>query len=115
MFGSTEKGEKVAFLRKHKIRRGFSTYDIGAVKFCAALMPIGPKHQGNSITSKSFDTLELYGGIIDILHPPALAFDDRFIEGCISFHKPDRYQKTFEVNVNREKSQLPIQSTLGVR
>lgn len=95
-FGICEDNTDIAFLRKSPLRTCFSSgINLSASKFFCPIIVKSTLSQ--KIDLKSFDTIEFYGGIIDILHIPKLAIDEKYSEKKIEFSNSEKYTKKHNV------------------
>lgn len=42
---------------------------------------------------KTFDSIEFYGGVVDILHTPTLSIYEKYSENMIIFNKESKFKK----------------------
>lgn len=54
---------------------------------------------GIELDLSSFDTIEFYGGILDVLHMTGKIIDEHYSEKYIEFCNQDSYTRTFSVNI----------------
>ena len=104
MYGTTEKGNKIVFFRKKKLRLNVSSsYSMAMAKFYSPITIMQPQLKSHI---KEFDSIEFFGGVVDILYPPSEALNAKFTESGPMFKLKKDYEKTFDVNVNDEDMQI---------
>ena len=104
MYGTTETGNKVAFFRKKKLYvDNISTHRIGTIKF---YVPITIMEPTIVRPYTEFDSIEFFGGVVDVLFPPSYAMNKNFLQPEPLFYSKDDYEKSFDTVVNGEKITL---------
>lgn len=105
LFGICEDNSCIAFLKKTHLTSGFSSgNDLSASKFSTPL--IIKNTTTDNLDLSTFDSIEFYGGIVDILHIPDLAIDDKISEQKIEFKTPESYTRKYNVNIDNEDFEI---------
>lgn len=105
LFGLCEDNTNIAFLRKSPLRTHFSSgINLSASKFFCPIIVKSTLPQEMDL--KSFDSIEFYGGIIDVLHTPSLAIDEKLSEHKIEFTNPEKYTKKHNVTIDNEAFEI---------
>ena len=105
IYGITEDYCSIAVLKKTRLAVSFSSsVDMNTSKFQTPL--IVKSTVTGVIDLKTFDSIEFYGGIVDILHTPALAIDEKYSENTLIFNEPSEFTKSFDVEINEEKFEI---------
>lgn len=105
LYGFTEDNCSVAILRKtHFDIRITSGVDMKTAHFYSPLI-VKSSIVGKEIDLKTFDSIEFYGGVMDILHNPdsALQCSDG---GTIVFKTAEKYTKKYEVEIDKEQFEV---------
>lgn len=98
IYGYTEDNCAIAILQTTHLRGGFSSrVDLSAAKFCSPLIVKGANLSIADV--KSFNVIEFYGGIMDKLHSPDQAIEER--DGFIKYNDPENYTSEYEVVLDK--------------
>lgn len=101
LYGIAEDNCCVSILKRTHLRVGFSSgIDLGTAKFATPIIVKNTVAQ--YVDLSTFDSIEFYGGIIDILHPPGLKIEEKYCEKRLVFNEMDVFTKKYEVEVNKE-------------
>lgn len=101
LYGFAEDSCSVAFVQKSRFSVGvYSHVDLRVSKFYT---PIIIKSTQPGADLSAFDSIEFYGGIVDILFPTAIAIKEDYDNRTITFRSQDEYKKTYDVAINNEK------------
>lgn len=102
VYGYSEKGYSVAFLKKTALKPSISApVDMGTARFYAPI--IVQNLVPNGIDLSTFNAIEFRGGIIDILHIPTLMIDEDYENRSIKFVNKDVFTKEYSIKVNGEE------------
>lgn len=105
LYGFAEDNCSVAILRKtHFDIRITSGVDMKIAHFHSPLI-VKSSIAGKEIDLKTFDSIEFYGGVVDILHNPDLAIQCRN-GGTIIFETSENYTKKYEVEIDKEQFEV---------
>ena len=105
LYGLSEDNCCVAILKKSQLNTGFSSgINLGTAKFVTPL--IAKNTQVGYVELSKFDSIEFYGGIVDILHTPGLAIEEKYSEKSILFNDKSDYTREFDVEVNGEEFKI---------
>lgn len=100
LYGFTEDNCNVAILKQSRLHSGLTSgLDMKTAQFKTPLI-VKSTAVGRNIDLSTFDSIEFYGGIVDILHNPDQAID--WNGNTISFKSSDNYTKEYGVEVNGE-------------
>lgn len=112
-YGFADDNTNVAILRNSRMRcRLTSGYNMKAAQFRTPLI-VKSTAAGTNIDLSTFDTIEFYGGIVDILHNPDRAICHK--ENTISLVSPDNYTERYDVDINGEHFEVEYSiSTTGL-
>lgn len=98
--GYTEDNCSIAILKNSKLAAGFTSgTDLRVVKFSTPLI-IKSTAAGCRFDLKTFDRMEFYGGIVDLLYPPSVAIKED--PSGIAYRNREDYTKTYPVEINGE-------------
>lgn len=105
IYGFAEDNCSVAILKKTRLRGGFSSgVDLKISKFKTPL--ILKSTITGIVDLKTFDSIEFYGGIVNVLHTPALAIKEKYSENMIIFNEESKFKKSYDVEINGEKFEI---------
>lgn len=105
LYGITEDSCCIAILKKTPLVVNFSApIDMNTSKFQTPLIvkSIYPEN----IDLKTFDSIEFYGGIVDILHPPVLAIDKEPSTNTLIFNNKSEFTKSYDVQINGDNFEM---------
>ena len=104
LYGISEDNCNIAFLQKKPLSTGFSF----PVDMCTSRVytPLIVKSVTPGVDLRTFDSIEFYGGIVDILHIPTLAAEFSLADKCIRFVDKNEYTRTYNVEINEENFKL---------
>lgn len=101
VYGYSEKGYSVAFLKKTALKPSISApVDMGTARFYTPIIVQNTVSNGSDL--RTFNVIEFRGGIIDILHVPTLMIDEDYENRSIKFLNKDVFTKEYNVEVNGE-------------
>ena len=105
LYGFSEDGCSVAFLKNTHLATGFSApLDMGTSRFYTPIIVKGT--HPNGVDLRTFDSIEFRSGIVDVLHTPALALEEKLNNRSIDFADKGIFTKNYNVEVNGEKFEL---------
>ena len=105
LHGVSEDGCSVAFLKKTHLSNVLSSpIDMDTSKFYAPIILKSIHPDG--VDLKTFDSIEFHSGIVDILHTPALALDEKSNNRSINFNDRSVFTNKYNVEVNGEEFNL---------
>jgi hypothetical protein len=100
IYGFSEDNCSVAFVQKSHLSTGFSSgIDLCTSKFYT---PIVVKSTNQGVDLQTFDSIEFFGGIVDILLPSGIATKNDCENHTICFVQKDIYTKSYDVDINNE-------------
>lgn len=100
LYGFTEDNCNIAILKKDRLNVGFTSgYDMRSAQFYTPLI-VKSTVPGKIIDLSTFDAIEFYGGIVDILHNPDQVV--KWDKETITFKTPDHYTRKYIVEINGE-------------
>ena len=100
LYGFTEDNCSVAILKKSRLSvRLTSGYDMRTAQFYTPLIAKSTA-PGKNVDLSTFDAIEFYGGIMDIIHNPDQAI--KWNSNTIVFTNPDNYTRKYDIEINGE-------------
>lgn len=105
LFGITEDGRSIAFLKKNRLSN-FLSSPITLNASCFHTPLIVKSTTPDFLDLRTFNIIEFRGGIVDLLHSPNLAIDEFSDRSSIQFMEYSTFTKSFDIELAKEKFKI---------